>query len=188
VRRRCCAILNRERPRHISPASAAAGSRASRPARSASTRVSFEPDPYRAVADFPRRDGGAVLSGTGTARPLAQVDVAGARADPIDPSRSIYLDQAALEIPVFALAVASRDALRMADVLETILHATRRSIAATVSKPPRQTPRRCARSAQQCDQSLSHLARYAKRQLDIQGSRRYHSTLPALQIPVESRG
>jgi hypothetical protein len=28
----------------------------------------------------------------------------------------------------------------------------------------------------------------AKRQLDIQGSRRYHSTLPAPQIPMGSRG
>ena len=46
-----------------------------------------------------------------------------ARAVPTDPSRPVYLDQAALEIPAVALAAASREALRMADVLETMLHA-----------------------------------------------------------------
>jgi phosphate:Na+ symporter len=46
-----------------------------------------------------------------------------ARAAPTDPSRPVYLDHAALEIPAIALAAASREGLRMADVLETMLNA-----------------------------------------------------------------
>ena len=44
-----------------------------------------------------------------------------ARAVPADPSRPVYLDQDALEIPAVALTAAAREALRMADVLETML-------------------------------------------------------------------
>lgn len=44
-----------------------------------------------------------------------------ARAAPADPSRPLYLDQAAFEVPALALAAASREALRMADVLEAML-------------------------------------------------------------------
>jgi phosphate:Na+ symporter len=46
-----------------------------------------------------------------------------ALAVPTDPSRPVYLDHAALEVPAVALAAASREALRMADVLETMLRA-----------------------------------------------------------------
>ncbi len=44
-----------------------------------------------------------------------------ARAVPADPSRPVYLDLMALEAPAVALAAAAREALRMADVLETML-------------------------------------------------------------------
>ena len=44
-----------------------------------------------------------------------------ARAALADPSLPVYLDQSALEVPSLALAAASREALRMADVLETML-------------------------------------------------------------------
>jgi phosphate:Na+ symporter len=44
-----------------------------------------------------------------------------AHAAPADPSLPVYLDQSALEVPSLALAAASREALRMADVLETML-------------------------------------------------------------------
>jgi len=44
-----------------------------------------------------------------------------ARADPADPSQPMYLDSAARETPAIALAGASREALRMADVFETML-------------------------------------------------------------------
>ena len=43
------------------------------------------------------------------------------RAVPADPSRPVYLDQAAPETPAVALTAAAREALRMADVLESML-------------------------------------------------------------------
>jgi phosphate:Na+ symporter len=42
-------------------------------------------------------------------------------ASPADPSRTIYLDESAREMPAIALAGAAREALRMADVLEAML-------------------------------------------------------------------
>ncbi len=58
-------------------------------------------------------------------RPLARLltRMLPASAVPADPSRPAYLDPQAIEIPAVALAAASREALRMADVLETMLHA-----------------------------------------------------------------
>ncbi|MFZ2005373.1 MAG: Na/Pi cotransporter family protein [Stellaceae bacterium] len=44
-----------------------------------------------------------------------------ARAAPTDPAKPLYLDENAREVPAIALAGASREALRMADVLETML-------------------------------------------------------------------
>ena len=44
-----------------------------------------------------------------------------ARIDPADPSRPLYLDQAAIEVPMVALGSATREALRMADALEAML-------------------------------------------------------------------
>ena len=44
-----------------------------------------------------------------------------ARAAPRDPSRPIYLDEAARETPAVALAGAAREVLRMADVVEAML-------------------------------------------------------------------
>ena len=44
-----------------------------------------------------------------------------ARADQSDPGRPLYLDQGARETPVLAIGAAAREALRMADVLESML-------------------------------------------------------------------
>jgi len=44
-----------------------------------------------------------------------------ARVDPADPSRPMYLDEAACETPVVALGGAAREALRLADVLAEML-------------------------------------------------------------------
>jgi phosphate:Na+ symporter len=84
----------------------------------------FDPDPARAVADFhttfnlvlaviflPLLDPYAAL----LRRFLP------ARVDQADPSRPLYLDPAAHETPVVALGGAAREALRLADVLETML-------------------------------------------------------------------
>ena len=88
--------------------------------------VTFEPSPYRAVADFHTLFNivMAVLFFP-VLGPLARLLrwMLPARAVPTDPSRPVYLDHAALEVPAVALAAASREALRMADVLETMLRA-----------------------------------------------------------------
>jgi phosphate:Na+ symporter len=86
--------------------------------------VTIEPDNARAVADF------HTLFNLATAilflpllGPFAQLLVKAmpASATTVDPSKPIYLDEAAREMPAIALAGAAREALRMADVLETML-------------------------------------------------------------------
>jgi phosphate:Na+ symporter len=47
------------------------------------------------------------------------------RFDQADPSRPMYLDQAAVETPVVAVGAAAREALRLADVLEAMLQGVR---------------------------------------------------------------
>jgi phosphate:Na+ symporter len=86
--------------------------------------VRIEPDPARAAADF------HTLFNLATAAlflpllgPFAWVlaRLLPARAMPNDPSRPVYLDDAARETPALALAGAAREALRMADVTEAML-------------------------------------------------------------------
>jgi phosphate:Na+ symporter len=88
--------------------------------------VSFQPSAYRAVADYHTLFN-LVMAALffPVLGPLARFLqwMLPARAAPTDPSRPVYLDHAALEIPAIALAAASREALRMADVLETMLNA-----------------------------------------------------------------
>jgi len=52
-----------------------------------------------------------------------------ARVEAPDPSRSLYLDEAARETPVVAIGAAAREALRLADILEAMLHAARDAFA-----------------------------------------------------------
>jgi len=74
--------------------------------------VSFEPDASRAIADFH------------TLFNLVMAALFFPVLGPLaDPSRPVYLDNDALEIPAIAIAGASREALRMADVLETMIRA-----------------------------------------------------------------
>lgn len=47
--------------------------------------------------------------------------------DPADPARPLYLDPVAVETPIVALGGAAREALRLADILETMLHGLRDS-------------------------------------------------------------
>ena len=86
--------------------------------------ISLEPNAYRAVADFHTLFN-LVMAALffPVLGPLARLLrwMLPARAVPADPSRPVYLDQDALEIPAVALTAASREALRMADVLETML-------------------------------------------------------------------
>jgi phosphate:Na+ symporter len=64
------------------------------------------------------------------------------RARPVDPAKPIYLDQAAKETPIIALGGAAREALRLADVLESMLHGARDALAKGDRKMIGETRRR----------------------------------------------
>ncbi|MGC8523160.1 MAG: Na/Pi cotransporter family protein [Acidibrevibacterium sp.] len=93
--------------------------------------VVLEPDPARAVADF-HTAFNLVLALiffpalTPYARLLAWL--LPSRVAAIDPGRPLYLDAAARETPTIAIAAAAREALRMADVLETMLAGARAAL------------------------------------------------------------
>ncbi len=57
-----------------------------------------------------------------------------ARIETPDPSRPLYLDDAARETPVVAVGAAAREALRLADILESMLHSARDALTATDRK------------------------------------------------------
>jgi phosphate:Na+ symporter len=86
--------------------------------------MTLEPDRARAVADF------HTLFNLATAAlflpalgPFARLlrRLLPTRAAPSDPSRPLYLDEVARELPVIALAGAAREVLRMADIVEAML-------------------------------------------------------------------
>lgn len=90
--------------------------------------VSIDPNNSRAVADF--------HTGFNLILALVFFPLLGpyakllqrwlpARVDPADPSRPMYLDPAARETPIIALGLAAREALRLADVLESMLQGLR---------------------------------------------------------------
>ena len=106
--------------------------------------VTIEPNAARSVADF------HTLFNLGTAvlflpflGPFARLLVKAlpARAAAADPSRPVYLDEGAREMPSIALAGAARETLRMADVLAEMLQGAsdglqrgdRKALAATKS-------------------------------------------------------
>ena len=86
--------------------------------------VTIEPDNARAVADFHTAFNLALaLVFFPLLTPFARLLKRSlpTKLDQNDPGRPIYLDPAAQETPVLALGGASREALRMADVLESML-------------------------------------------------------------------
>jgi phosphate:Na+ symporter len=86
--------------------------------------VAIEPNVAREVADFHTLFNLVIAAlFFPVLRPFARLLrwMLPAHAAPADPSLPVYLDQSALEVPSLALAAASREALRMADVLETML-------------------------------------------------------------------
>ena len=87
--------------------------------------VSVEPDPARALADF-HTGFNLVLAllFLPVLRPFAGLlrRWFPERVNAADPSQPLYLAEAAREAPTIALAGAAREALRMADVLDVMLH------------------------------------------------------------------
>ena len=86
--------------------------------------VTVAPDSVRAVADFHTAFNlVTALLFLPVLGPFSKllVRLLPARVTLADPARPLYLDEAAREMPAIALAGAAREALRMADVLETML-------------------------------------------------------------------
>jgi phosphate:Na+ symporter len=87
--------------------------------------IEIEPDASRAVADF-HTAFNLILAAVffPLLRPFSTLltRLIPNRIEAADPSRPLYLDISARELPPVALAGAAREALRMADVLEAMLH------------------------------------------------------------------
>jgi phosphate:Na+ symporter len=96
--------------------------------------VTIDPDPVREVADFHTAFNLLLavvfLPLLGPWAALLR-RLLPPRVEPDDPSRPRYLEQAALETPSIALAAAAREALRMADALETMLTGAAEALAGT---------------------------------------------------------
>lgn len=94
--------------------------------------VTFQPDNARAVADFHTLFNIAVaLVFLPLLGPMARLLERMLPAAPAtaDPSRPLYLDPAAKELPIVALGGAAREALRLADLLEGMLVGARDGLA-----------------------------------------------------------
>jgi phosphate:Na+ symporter len=86
--------------------------------------MAIEPNKARAVADFHTLFNLAIaVVSLPLLTPFASLlrRLLPDRPDPADPARPLYLDPAAKETPIVALGAASREALRLADVLEEML-------------------------------------------------------------------
>jgi phosphate:Na+ symporter len=90
--------------------------------------MAVEPHAARAVADF-HTAFNLLLAALffPFLRPYAELlrRLLPARFDQADPAQPMYLDKAAIETPVVAVGAAAREALRLADVLETMLQGIR---------------------------------------------------------------
>ena len=86
--------------------------------------VTFQPDDARSVADFHmlfNLAAAAVFFPLLTPYAWLLRKLFPPRADEADPSRPLYLDPAAREMPIVALGAAAREALRLADQLQEML-------------------------------------------------------------------
>lgn len=106
--------------------------------------VALDPNPGRAVADF--HTGFNILLALlffPVLKPFGKLltKLLPARVDLADPSQPMYLDGSARETPSIALAGAAREALRMADVFESMLHSALDSFDHTDRKRVSQTAR-----------------------------------------------
>lgn len=90
--------------------------------------VTLEPDNARAVADFHTLFNLALaVIFLPLLTPYSKLlqRLLPRRVDPADPSRPLYLDASARETPIVALGGAAREAMRLSDVLEAMLHGAR---------------------------------------------------------------
>ena len=107
--------------------------------------VAFIPDNARAVADFHSLFNLAVAAVfLPLLTPFANLleKALPRRVDPADPSRPVYLDAAAKETPIVALAAAAREALRVADALGDMLTGARAALASADRRKIVETRRR----------------------------------------------
>ncbi|SER35971.1 phosphate:Na+ symporter [Faunimonas pinastri] len=122
--------------------------------------VRIEPDDARSVADF-HTAFNVVLAVVflPMLRPYARIlrRWLPSRVDAADPAKPIYLDASARDVPFLALGAAAREALRLVDILETMLQGFRDAI----DKPDR----RQITEAKQVDDILDRLNSAIKRYL-----------------------
>jgi phosphate:Na+ symporter len=114
--------------------------------------VTVEPDNARAVADFHTLFNLALaIIFLPLLTPYSKLlqRLLPRRVDPADPSRPLYLDAAARETPIVALGGAAREAMRLADVLETMLHGARDAL--------RKGDRKLIAETRRMDDVLDHL-------------------------------
>ncbi|MGL4961644.1 MAG: Na/Pi cotransporter family protein [Inquilinus sp.] len=114
--------------------------------------VTVEPDNARAVADFHTLFNLALaVIFLPLLTPYSKLlqRLLPRRVDPADPSRPLYLDTAARETPIVALGGAAREAMRLADVLEAMLHGARDAL--------RKGDRKLIAETRRMDDVLDHL-------------------------------
>jgi phosphate:Na+ symporter len=119
--------------------------------------ATLEPNAARAVADFHTAFNLAMAAlFLPVLGPFARLltCLLPARAAPADPSKPIYLDENAREMPAIALAGAAREALRMVDVLEVML----RNAFDALDRGDR----KAVTTTKQLDNVLDHLCREIK--------------------------
>ena len=151
--------------------------------------VQIEPNFSRAVADFHTAFNLLIaLAFLPLLQPLARLleRLVPIEIGPADPKRPLYLDDPALETPPIALGHASREALRMVDVLDSMIEgvAARRALGIATSLP-RSPPGRLARRAEQRDQAI--LSRLDPETLTDDEHRRAEAVL-AFSLNLEGAG
>src|ERR1700727_2155903 len=152
--------------------------------------VQIEPDLARAVADFHAGFNVVIaLAFLPLLTPVARLleRILPNRAEAADPSRPIYLDEAAIESPSIALGHAAREALRMVDVLDSMIEGA----ANAFRRPDREGIARSRRLGDGLDALNSEIKHYVM-QLDPEGlsdeERRRLEGILAFSLNLESGG
>jgi phosphate:Na+ symporter len=152
--------------------------------------VQIEPDLARAVADFHAGFNVVIaLAFLPLLTPVARLleRILPNRAEAADPSRPIYLDEAAIESPSIALGHAAREALRMVDVLDSMIEGA----ANAFRRPDREGIARSRRLDDVLDALNGEIKHYVM-QLDPEGlsdeERRRLDGILAFSLNLESGG